>query len=168
MQGNRAGNNLSHKESGVVVLGLFALLILVLCAVAFFFVKRAQDNKSVSTTAAEAVEAGGSVINRSAVNLQRKNDAELLLSSVNKYAKAHDGALPKTVTSSMLAGTGHYGHARVLTGEQPAVTDDELLLVTGAQCALSGAAVEGSSHQFAVQYAIQNGDNSFTPQCLAK
>src|SRR5262245_15193017 len=67
------------KEHGVVLLALLVLLVLGLIGGAFFFVKHAQDKKSVSTTAAEVAEAGGEALSRNAQNVQRRNDALTLL-----------------------------------------------------------------------------------------
>lgn len=157
------------KESGVVVLALLVLLVLALIATAFFFVKHAYDKKSVATTAAEAVEAGGNALSRNAVNTQRKTDAAIFLSTITAYVSNNSGYLPTEITPDMLEGSGHYTTASIIMGEQPSLKSDKLYLVTGAQCSQSddGSTVAASSSRaMAVQLAYEQADGSFKGQCL--
>jgi hypothetical protein len=156
----------TNKESGVVVLALFVLIILGALVAAFLFVKHEHDKKSVSTTAAEVVEAGSSAISRNAQNTQRKNDASVLLSAVAQYQNDHAGQLPTRIDSSMLKGTSYYSSAQIVVGEQGQVTTDELRLVTSARCLASGATATGTSRQHAAQFSYKNDDGSFKPQCI--
>src|SRR5690349_16386144 len=133
-----------NRESGVVILALFVLIILGVVIAAFLFVKRQHDHKTVSTTAAEVVEAGGSAISRSAQNVQRKQDASNLLSATAEYVSNNNGTLPSRLSSEMLQGMGYYTVASLDRGEQDAVTTDELRLVTGARCLSSGATAAGT------------------------
>ena len=153
------------RQSGVVILALFVVFILLLVGAAFLFVKRAQDKKPVSTTAAEVVEAGGSAISRTAQNTQRKNDASILLEAVAEYQANNTGYLPNEISGSMLKGMGYYTSASVAEGEQGPVTTDELRLVKAARCLADGATASGSSRQYAAQYSYKNDDGTFDPQC---
>lgn len=158
----------NRSESGVVFLVLLVLIIVGLVFGAFLFVKRAQTKQPMSTTAAEVVEAGGSAISRNAENVQRKNDATIVLSAAAEYASNNQGQLPAMLAGGMLQGMGYYSGASVAQGAQDPVTTDELRLVTVAKCDANGAAVaSSSSRQYVVQFALRATDGSFTPQCLA-
>lgn len=161
MQGSPKHTN----ENGMVILALFVLIILGVVIAAFLFVKRQHDNKSVSTTAAEVVEAGGSALSRNAQNVQRKQDATRLLATTAEYAANNNGQLPTELSSDMLRGMGYYTSASMAAGEQAAVTSDELRLVTGAQCLASAATASGTARQYSVQYSTKNDDGSFTAEC---
>ncbi len=154
----------NNRESGIVILALFALIIIGVVAGAFLFVKRAHDKKPLSTTTAEVVEAGGSAIARSAQNTQRKNDANLVLAAVAEYQSNNAGQLPLKL-DGMLQGMGYYSSVSVAQGEQDPVATDELRLVTGARCLSSGATAVGTSRQYTAQFSLENNEGSFTPQC---
>jgi hypothetical protein len=159
-------NNTDHKESGVVILALFVLIILGVLIAAFLFVKNSRDKKPVSTTAAEVVEAGGEAISRNAQNTQRKNDASQMLAAVAEYQSNNAGQLPTGFTGGMLQGLGYYSSASVVQGEQDPVTTDELRLVTGARCLSSGATASGTTRQHTAQFSIKNSDDTFKAQCI--
>lgn len=156
------GNN---RESGIVILAVFILIIFGVVGGAFLFVKNQHDKKSVSTTAAEVVEAGGSAISRNAQNTQRKNDASTLLSAAAEYIANNNGKLPVEFASGSLQGLGYYTRASVVEGEQDPVTTDELRLVKGARCLASGATASGSSRQFAAQFSVKTDKDSFEAKC---
>jgi len=158
-------NSRRDNESGIVILGIMILMVFVLIGMVFLYVKHAQDKKSVSTTAAEAVSAGGTAIARSAENVQRKNDASIVLTTTAQYAASNGGQLPLSFQKGMLQGLGHYAGASVVAGEQDAVTTDDLRLVIGAVCANGGRTAASSAKNYAVQFALANADDSFTPQC---
>lgn len=160
-----SNDNRPDRQSGVVVLALFVLIIIGVLIAAFLFVKREHDKKSVSTTAAEVVEAGGSAISRGAQNAQRKNDVALMLSVVADYRSSSGGQLPTAFSADMLKGMGYYTGASIVSGEREGLTTDELRLVTGARCLASGATTSGTSRQYAAQYSLKTDDNKFEPQC---
>jgi hypothetical protein len=154
-----------NRESGVVILALFVLIILGVVIGAFLFVKRQHDHKTVSTTAAEVVEAGGSALSRNAQNVQRKQDASNLLGATAEYVYNNSGQIPTRLTSEMLQGMGYYTSASLVEGEQDTVATDEMRLVTSARCLANGATAAGETRQYAVQFSTKNDDNSFTPEC---
>lgn len=157
-------NRHTSRESGVVFLALFALIILGVLVAAFLFVKREHDKKPVSTTAAEVVEAGSSALSRNAQNTQRKNDAGVLLSATAEYQSNNAGQLPTEFDD--LKGLGYYTRVSVVSGEQDPMTADELRLVTGARCLASGATASGSTRQHAAQFSVKTDENKFEPQCI--
>lgn len=154
----------TDRESGVVVLALFVLIIIGVLVAAFLFVKREHDKKPVSTTAAEVVEAGGSALSRNAQNTQRKNDAGVVLAATAEYQSNNAGRMPTDLDD--LKGLGYYTRVSVVTGEQEPVTTDELRLVTGARCLASGATASGSTRQHAAQFSVKTDKNTFEPQCI--
>jgi len=153
-----------NKESGVVIIALFVLIILGVIVGAFLFVKRAHDKKPVSTTAAEVVEAGGSALSRNAQNTQRKNDASVALSSVAEYAANNAGRMPTELTN--IRGFGYYTSVSVVVGEQDPISKDELRIVTGARCLATGATASGSTRQYVAQYSTLESGDSFKPRCI--
>lgn len=159
-----SSNRHTSRESGVVILALFVLIILGVLVAAFLFVKREHDKKPVSTTAAEVVEAGGSALTRNAQNTVRRNDASVLLSATAEYASNNAGKLPAQMDG--VKGFGYYEDVKVVEGEQDAVTNDQLRLVTGARCLASGATASGSSRQYAAQFSVKTDDDTFEPQCI--
>ncbi len=155
-----------NRESGVVILALFVLIIIGVLVAAFLFVKRERDKKPVSTTAAEVVEAGGSAISRNAQNTLRKNDAQVLLAAVAEYQSNNAGQLPTQFENDAPKGLGYYTSVVIVEGEQDPVTSDQLRLVTGARCLASGATAAGTTRQHAAQFSTKTADNTFQPQCI--
>jgi hypothetical protein len=153
-----------HKESGVVILALFALIIMGAVIAGFLFVKRAHDKKPVSTTAAEVVEAGGSAISRTAQNTQRKNDAQVVLAATAEYINNNSGQLPAELSG--VKGLGYYTNVSVVSGEQKALASDKIRLVTGARCLASGATAQGTARQYAVQFSTKTNTGSFESKCV--
>ncbi|HEU4984897.1 MAG TPA: hypothetical protein VFT58_04600 [Nitrososphaera sp.] len=147
-------------------MAVFVLVIIGVLIAAFLFVKRQHDNKPVSTTAAEVVEAGSSALGRNAQNTQRKNDASVLLTAVAEYQTNNSGQMPTQLDDDMLKGMGYYTGATLAQGEQAPVTTDELRLVTGARCLASGATAPGTSRQHAAQFSLKTDDDKFEPQCI--
>lgn len=155
-----------RQEQGIILLGLLVLIVLVVMVGGFLYVMKAEDKKPAATTAAEVVEAGGSAISRNAQNVQRKNDASVLLAATAAYANGNQGKLPTKVSSSMLKGMGHYSSAAIAKGEQDPISSDQLRLVTGARCLSTGGTASGNSRQYAAQYGLENSDHTFTATCV--
>lgn len=149
----------------MVFLALFFVIVLGLAVGAFLFVRQAQTKKPASTTAAEVVEAGGSLITQSAENVQRKNDAAILLSTVAEYISSNQGQAPLALKDGMLQGMGYYASASVAQGAQEPLASDELRLVTAARCEPNGATAPSTSRAYAAQFMVRSG-TGLTAQCV--
>jgi cbb3-type cytochrome oxidase subunit 3 len=168
----------------VLVIVLFLFVVGAATAAYFAVASDENDRETSAQQAAKESEDEDDVVQ--GVNLQanqrntaRRNDAALLLASAGDFVNSNSGSLPTgfdstTVsltgvdgTQSTPVGLGFYEAVTVLSGKQPAVTVDELQLVTGAACGASGGAVTSSSRGMVALFSLENKSGGYTAQCEA-
>jgi prepilin-type N-terminal cleavage/methylation domain-containing protein len=104
-------------------------------------------------------------LQRNSRNTQRKNDVSVILGGMSEFASNNNGGLATAWSNNQLTGAagttpasanlGYYTAVAFATGAQSALTTDTVRVVTGAQCAASGATGVGASRALAVQYEIE-------------
>jgi hypothetical protein len=167
-------------ERGVVLLALLVAVVVGGAVVAFFFVMRAEDtkkNESVVTTQED--QGGRSALQLNAANTQRKTDVSRLLAGVYEFYGTNLAQFPVTFSGGQLVGADsgaipssvnfdHYDAISFAGGEQAALTADALRLVTRATCETDGTTAASTSRNFAVQWAQENAEGTFTGRCEAE
>lgn len=101
-------------------------------------------------------------LQRNSRNTQRKNDVAGIASAVNERIGNNNGQLPAgpgEYTGQVKLGFYETSNISQVSGAQVSVNDADstVRVVTEAKCGVAGATVEGSSRQFAVQYAVETG-----------
>ncbi len=119
---------------------------------------------------------GAPALSQNAENTVRQTDASYTLTAVMVFVSNNSGSLPtKYENGKLLSGNGtdvpadvelqHYTSITMKSGAQPAMDQDQLWLVTGAECASeTGGTVTASSRSVAVLFAHESG-TGFEPQC---
>lgn len=167
-------NTLSNREQGVVGLALLGVIVVVLVALAFIFVMRAQkQDEPAKTTTAE--NNGSSTLSRNARNTQRVTDVSNLLGATTEFVNNNSGNLPSDFSDGQVVGQvdqnpvrvpfKFYTSASVVQGEHPPLTEDSIRLVLGAACAEDGSTVNSSRRATAVQYGFEEQNGRFSGKC---
>lgn len=123
-------------------------------------------------------------LQRNSRNNGRRNDVSRIAAGVNDYIANNNGALvPNGLAFTGIVaeqgnlaqfGTGDIANpaaSTIITGAQGALTDDangpRIRLVNEAKCGTSGATVNGTDRQAAIQYQLETGSTTVhTDVCL--
>lgn len=178
-----------HLQKRYVFLaaGIFAIVLVVVAAMAFIDTKQKHDpgtNSSSSLSAQNGqteVPASGRLDLPSAQRLTRNTlrgtETNRLLANVAEFINNNSGQMPTMYNDGRLTSASadfpatsimtHYRSVSFVSGEQGGVTDDSLRLVTGAKCGSDGRTVSGSSREYAAQYGFEEEGGTFSPRCVA-
>lgn len=180
----------TNQRGNITILTLAALVVILLGVIGWKIVNKEDEKSSGSTDTVqtddqntdqadqeEALPVGGSKLQINARNTQRKNDANQAASSVAEYVSNNNGHMPTDFVDGELYGSyedygapvtlGYYQTLTVQTSDQPALTEDGLIVVTGATCGPGGEAVSStSSRDYVIQFMLEETGRTFKPACL--
>jgi hypothetical protein len=180
----------SNQRGNITILALAALVVILLGVIGWKILNKEDEKSSQTTTTVQTgdqdteqtdqedtLPVGGSKLQINARNTQRKNDAAHAAGSVAEYISNNSGQMPTGFADGELYGgydgyaapvtLGHYKTLTVQTGDQPALTEDSLAIVTGATCGPEGEAVSSaSSRNYIIQYMLEETGRTFKPACL--
>jgi guanyl-specific ribonuclease Sa len=184
-------NTLHAQQRGnIAVIALAALIVILLGVIGWKLLSKEDEKPSQTTSKSEtsdraaevteqenALPVGGSKLQINARNTQRKNDASQAAGSVAEYVANNSGQMPIGFADGELYGgyggyaapveLGYYKTLTVQTGDQPALSEDGLAVVTGATCRPDGEAVNStSSRNYVVQYMLEETGRTLKPACL--
>jgi hypothetical protein len=112
-------------------------------------------------------------------NTQRKDDASMLLGTIEEYINNNLGQLPTGIDGGQIHGDqandnpstmptlSLYRSASLVSGPQAALDHDALIVVTEAACGQDGATLGGTNREVVVQYTVEQSDGSFKGACLS-
>ncbi len=111
-------------------------------------------------------------------NEQRQQDARAVTYGGGNFYRANAYAYPTAFANGAFTGAAgtkpqsikltYYKTVSVASGAQQSVKTDEIRFVYDAACApsLSATVANKAGYNYVVQYAIQQPDGTFSPQCL--
>lgn len=180
----------TNQRGNITILALAVLVVILLGVIGWKILNKEEEKSSQTTSTAqtedkdtgqsdqeEALPVGGSILQIKARNVQRKNDAHSTARSVDVYMAGTSGQMPAGFADGKLYGgydsyaapveLDYYQTLTVQTGDQPALSEDGLAVITGATCGLDGEAVtSASSRNYVIQYMLEETGRTFKPACL--
>jgi hypothetical protein len=132
-----------------------------------------NEKDSSTDTSSSSNDSGLGALQRNSRNVVRKNDASRLASATLEYVSNNVGLMPTDFDKGYLTGGSspsqvqfdHYDTTRIEIGDHAAVTNDEIILVTGGSCGQDGAAIESTSRSAAVLFATEGDGGRWDGVC---
>ncbi|HSX17171.1 MAG TPA: hypothetical protein VLH86_03665 [Patescibacteria group bacterium] len=179
----------SQRGIAHVVLVVMLVAVILVALIAFFAVAKHKkpttqatsntttNSKSNTAQSQSSAPSGPKPLTREQINVQRKNDSSKLRVAVAEFEANNEGSLPLSWRDGSLYGSQddtpsavkfeHYTGVIVADSDELPLYADGIKLVLAAECGAGGGTIEGSSRQTAVQFATENVDGSFAPQCVS-
>jgi hypothetical protein len=179
-------NTLRQDQRGSALIAVLAAILIILIGLILF--KVGSGNPSANKTSQEqtsqqqaeddgstqSTDTGTNALSKNARNTARKNDASMLAGATSEYVANNSGLLPQGFEDGNFTNYeygsaiefSHYKSTVVATGSYPAITKDEIVIVTQASCGPGSEAVEGSTRSAAILYALEADGGRWDAACL--